>query len=94
MEHYGIRGINSKWFSSYLTGRTQFTFCNNIASKTKIVTCGVPQGSALGPLLFLIHNNDLPNVSEKLFVYLFVDDTNLKHGNCHELWTEASQSMA
>ncbi len=77
LEHYGIRDISLKWFSSYLKDRTQFVSCNNASSDIKSITCGVPQGSVLGPLLFLIYINDLPNVSKKLSFYLFADDTNL-----------------
>ena len=77
LEHYGVRGIALNWFSSYLTGRTQYTSCNNERSDMKTITCGVPQGSVLGLLLFLLYINDLPNISNKLKFYLFADDTNI-----------------
>ena len=77
LEHYGVRDISLKWFFSYLTGRTQYTSLNNTSSDVKSITCGVPQGSVLGPLLFLIYINDLPNISKKLKFYLFADDTNI-----------------
>ena len=77
LEHYGIRGKALTWFTSYLTNRKQFVFLNGECSESKYITCGVPQGSCLGPLLFLIHINDLPNISEVLHFYLFADDTNI-----------------
>lgn len=77
LEHYGIRGNILDWFKSYLTNRSQFVYCNNKNSKIKNISCGVPQGSVLGPLLFLLYINDLPNISSKLKFFLFADDTNI-----------------
>ena len=77
LEHYGIRNESLKWFESYLTGRKQYVYLNGESSNLKDINCGVPQGSVLGPLLFLIYINDLPNVSEKLKFFLFADDTNI-----------------
>ena len=77
LEHYGIRGSILKWFESYLTDRKQYVFFNGVSSDTKLITCGVPQGSVLGPLLFLLYINDLPNISDKLNFFLFADDTNI-----------------
>jgi hypothetical protein len=75
--HYGIRGNIHKWFASYLDRRKQFTLVNDIASSVTTLSHGVPQGSVLGPLLFLIFVNDMPNAIQDNRVRLFADDTNL-----------------
>ena len=74
--HYGIRGVAHDWFFSYLTGRKQFVEFNGSKSTVLDMKCGVPQGSNLGPLLFLLYINDLAFVSPKLFAILFADDSN------------------
>ena len=84
LKKYGIRGNVFNFFESYLTGRTQFVKLNDIHSSIVNVTFGVPQGSILGPLLFLIFINDLPQVS-KFFIRLFADDTFLCAQN-EDLW--------
>ena len=77
LEHYGVRGCALEWFRSYLSDRKQYVSVNGSNSNLLSIACGVPQGSVLGPLLFLIYINDLPSSSKKLNFYLFADDTNI-----------------
>ena len=75
--HYGIGGNALQWFNSYLSNRYQYVNYNNTSSDMKLITCGVPQGSILGPLMFLLYINDISSVSSILFSILFADDTTL-----------------
>ena len=75
--HYGIRGIAHDWFKNYLSNRLQYVHFNNTESNRLPVTCGVPQGSILGPLLFIIYINDLNVVSKLVTFIMFADDTNI-----------------
>jgi len=81
LEYYGIRGLPLKWLESYLLNRQQCVCINNTTSSLKYVTCGVPQGSILGPLMFLIYINDIVKCSPTLDKILFADDTNLFHSD-------------
>ena len=93
--HYGIRGTTHTWFRSYLTNRQQTTVLSDVCSDLGTVTCGVPQGSVLGPLLFLIYVNDIQSVSGNIKIKLFADDTNLfLHGtNLNELESTANKTL-
>ena len=75
LKAYGVDEMACSWFKSYLTGRLQRTCVNSILSNTSCVTCGVPQGSILGPLLFIVYINDLPNCVQSCRVAMYADDT-------------------
>ena len=74
---YGIRGTAYSWLEDYLKQRQQYVSFNNVESNKTTIKCGVPQGSILGPLLFLLYINDLVNTSPSLMPILFADDTNI-----------------
>ena len=77
MSIYGVRGIASSWFRSYLSDRQQYVSLNGASSELCSIDRGVPQGSILGPLLFLIFINDFPNCSDFFKFTLFADDSTL-----------------
>lgn len=77
LERYGIRGIAHSWLCSYLDNRQLYIQLTNVKSDLLGVTCGVPQGSVLGPKLFILYMNDICNVSKIINCVLFADDSTL-----------------
>ena len=75
--HYGTRGTELRWFKSYLSHRHQYCSVSGHASDSTLVTNGIPQGSSLGPLLFLVYVNDLPNAVHYSQTGMYTDDTGL-----------------
>ena len=77
MNHYGIHGVSIDWFKSYLSKCNQQVSINGFDSGLTSINCGVPQGSVLGSLLFLLYINDLNQAIKFCKVHHFADDTNL-----------------
>ena len=86
LEHYGFSGIVLEWFKNYLSNRTQYVAFNNCTSEPGNITCGVAQGSILGPLLFILYPgvlyvNDITYTSYVLDFILFADDTTILYSH-------------
>ena len=77
LNHYGICGVSNDWFKSYLSNRSRYLSISGYESGLAALNCGVPQGSVLGPLLFLLYTNDLNQAIKFCKVHHFTDDTNL-----------------
>ncbi|CAB4037377.1 Hypothetical predicted protein, partial [Paramuricea clavata] len=74
---FGVTGNQLRWFESYLNNRVQQCLINGQLSSPKKIICGVPQGSILGPLLFLLYINDMPDSLSHLTPSLYADDTEI-----------------
>ena len=87
LQHYGIRDAALQWIKSYFSYRYQFVQFNQTCSPMQTIKCGVPQGSILGPLFFILYINDLQNASELVELLLLADDTSIfySHSNPNTL---------
>ena len=85
-----------EWFKNYLNDHKQFTLYNGVESERQDLFCGVPQGSVLGPLLFVIYINDLPNSLKATSAIMFADDSTIykSHSNLRELFSVANTDLA
>ena len=97
LELHGTTDTNYAWIKSYLSDRLQYIKIDeNSRTEYCVVKCGVPQGSILGPLLFLLYVNDLKNASSVLDPIMFADDTNLfyTHSNIQKLFSTMNEELA
>ena len=95
LKNYGTEGNNLNWFKNYLQNRKQYLILNKHETPFGSIKCGVPQGSILGALLFLIYVNDLCNASDIVDPIMFADDTNLflPHQNINILFNKFNEEL-
>ena len=96
LNNYGIQGVSFDWFSSYLNNRSQRCSINGSLSKSQVLSCGIPQGTILGPLLFLLYINDLPNCLTHTQPRMYADDTHLTYAsaNAADLQSSLNSDLA
>ena len=92
---YGITGFYHEWLSSYLDNRTQKCVLNGSLSEVCTLKCGIPQGTILGPLLFLLYINDLPNCLSHTEPRMYADDIHLTYsnGNIHSIQSSQNEDL-
>ena len=94
LNFYGISGLCNAWFKNYLSDRKQYLEYHNTKSNLEGMTCGVPQGSILGPILFLLYINDIKNCTTSNLVS-FADDTTIYYSshNQNELFQKVNEEL-
>ena len=92
LNHYGVKGVSYQWFKSYLTGKQQYTTIAHLKSDLRSINYGVPQGSVLGPILFLLYVNDLNQAIVHSKIHHFADDTNFLYAS-HSLKNKQNNQL-